>query len=95
LSNPVEWIRERAYHIWEREGRPHGRALNHWLEAQTVVGIDLLQSTSSAPAASRSSTTKRAASKGSTSKATAAKTKAKEAGAKTASKKTTKQTKKL
>ncbi len=95
MSKPVEWIRERAYHIWEREGRPHGRALNHWLEAQTLMGIDLLQSTSGAPAASRNSATKRATSKGSTSKATATKTNAKATGAKTARKKTAKKTKKL
>jgi hypothetical protein len=26
-------IRERAYFIWEREGRPEGRARQHWLSA--------------------------------------------------------------
>ena len=26
-------IRERAYHIWEREGRPHGRETAHWQQA--------------------------------------------------------------
>ena len=26
-------IRERAYFIWEREGRPEGRAHDHWLSA--------------------------------------------------------------
>jgi hypothetical protein len=25
--------RERAYFIWEREGRPEGRAQDHWLAA--------------------------------------------------------------
>jgi hypothetical protein len=25
--------REAAYQLWEREGRPHGRALDHWLRA--------------------------------------------------------------
>jgi hypothetical protein len=31
-------IRERAYAIWEREGRPDGKALDHWLhaEAETI-----------------------------------------------------------
>jgi hypothetical protein len=24
----------RAYEIWEREGRPHGHASDHWLEAE-------------------------------------------------------------
>jgi hypothetical protein len=26
-------IRERAYHIWEAEGRPHGRHDQHWQDA--------------------------------------------------------------
>ncbi|MBN9563106.1 MAG: DUF2934 domain-containing protein [Alphaproteobacteria bacterium] len=26
-------VRERAYYIWEREGRPEGRAREHWLRA--------------------------------------------------------------
>ncbi len=94
MSNPVEWIRQQAYHIWEREGRPHGRALDHWLEAQTAVGLELLQSASGAPAASRRSTTRRATSKNSTNKTTAKKTKTKETGAKTA-KKTAKKAKKV
>ena len=28
--NREQAIRERAYLIWEREGRPHGRADDHW-----------------------------------------------------------------
>jgi len=30
-------IRETAYFIWEREGRPDGRAQDHWLQA--VAGL--------------------------------------------------------
>ncbi len=30
-------IRERAHAIWEREGRPEDRALDHWLEAEREV----------------------------------------------------------
>ena len=30
-------FRRRAYAIWEREGRPDGRALDHWLRAQWEV----------------------------------------------------------
>jgi hypothetical protein len=26
-------VRDRAYFIWEREGRPHGRAYDHWTRA--------------------------------------------------------------
>jgi hypothetical protein len=29
-----EWIRQRAYQLWEEEGRPGGRALDHWLKAK-------------------------------------------------------------
>jgi hypothetical protein len=25
---------ERAYQIWESEGRPHGRDVQHWLQAE-------------------------------------------------------------
>jgi len=35
-------IREAAYFIWEREGRPAGRALEHWRRAMTeAVGANL------------------------------------------------------
>jgi hypothetical protein len=27
-------IRERAYELWEREGRPQGRHLDHWVQAE-------------------------------------------------------------
>lgn len=27
-------VRERAYRLWEEAGRPEGRALDHWLEAE-------------------------------------------------------------
>ena len=30
-------IRERAYQIWEREGRPHGRDFEHWVMAQVEI----------------------------------------------------------
>lgn len=26
-------LRDRAYYIWEREGRPEGRAFDHWTRA--------------------------------------------------------------
>ncbi len=32
-----ERIRERAYHLWEAEGRPPGRAEAHWLRAEAEV----------------------------------------------------------
>jgi hypothetical protein len=30
-------IRERAYQIWEREGRPHGRDYDHWIQARVEL----------------------------------------------------------
>jgi len=27
-------IRERSYQLWEQEGRPEGRQLDHWLQAE-------------------------------------------------------------
>jgi hypothetical protein len=32
-----ERIRQRAYEIWEREGRPHGRDREHWRQAQAEL----------------------------------------------------------
>jgi hypothetical protein len=31
-------IRERAYAIWEQEGRPNGKDLDHWLHAEAEIG---------------------------------------------------------
>jgi hypothetical protein len=31
--NTEHAVREAAYFIWEREGRPEGRAQDHWVEA--------------------------------------------------------------
>jgi hypothetical protein len=33
-------IARRAYEIWERQGRPHGRDFDHWLEAERQEGGD-------------------------------------------------------
>ena len=30
----IQRIRERSYQIWEQEGRPEGRDLDHWLQAE-------------------------------------------------------------
>ena len=44
-------IRLRAYAIWEREGRPDGRHIEHWFLAQREIE----QETAQAPAASGTS----------------------------------------
>jgi hypothetical protein len=33
-------VRERAYQIWEREGRPHGRDFEHWVRAQVELTVE-------------------------------------------------------
>jgi len=39
---PEETIRMRAYHIWEREGRPDGRELEHWIRAQIELTAEVV-----------------------------------------------------
>jgi hypothetical protein len=33
-------IRERAYHLWEADGRPDGRAEEYWERAEALLGLD-------------------------------------------------------
>lgn len=33
-------IRERAYHLWEHDGRPQGRDLEYWERARELVGME-------------------------------------------------------
>ena len=33
-NEKIDQLRNRAYQIWERKGRPQGRDLEHWLEAE-------------------------------------------------------------
>jgi predicted amidohydrolase YtcJ len=35
--NTQQTIQERSYSIWEREGRPHGRHLEHWAQAESEL----------------------------------------------------------
>jgi hypothetical protein len=34
LNDREKTIRDRAYHLWEAEGRPHGREAEHWERAR-------------------------------------------------------------
>jgi hypothetical protein len=44
LSRPTpEQIACAAYAIWENEGRPHGRDLAHWLQAEEQLKAELLR----------------------------------------------------
>jgi hypothetical protein len=38
-------IEERAYHIWQREGCPHGRDFEHWVQAQVELEAEARPST--------------------------------------------------
>jgi hypothetical protein len=35
-------IAKRAYEIWEREGRPHGRDREHWLKAVEEISASIV-----------------------------------------------------
>ena len=37
-----ERIRLRAYAIWEKEGRPHGKHLEHWERAERLIAAEEL-----------------------------------------------------
>ena len=71
MEDRVERVRSRAFEIWEREGRPEGRALDHWFEAETQVlsegstGGDKSGESSPTDRASRSKGNKRRAKKSS------------------------------
>jgi hypothetical protein len=46
-NNPLEMtperevrIRERAYHLWEEEGRPEGRDAEFWERAKELIGME-------------------------------------------------------
>ena len=38
LKDREHAIRERAYAIWERHGKPEGKNLDHWFQAETEIG---------------------------------------------------------
>lgn len=41
MASPHEdRVRERAWEIWDGEGRPADRSMEHWLQAEREVGSD-------------------------------------------------------
>ena len=38
-----EAVQQRSYFIWEREGRPNGRHLDHWLIAEAELYADTVR----------------------------------------------------
>jgi len=39
-SDREKRVRERAYQIWQREGDPHGRADEHWAQAEAEIELE-------------------------------------------------------
>lgn len=33
-------VRERAYHLWEADGKPHGRDIEYWERARELIGME-------------------------------------------------------
>ena len=70
-------VRERAYYIWEDEGRVHGRATAHWLRAETelhAVAAPVASKAEPAKAATKAKAAKPAAAKPVTAKTATGKT---------------------
>jgi len=40
MDEREERIRERAHRLWEEEGRPDGRAEDHWFQAKEIVALE-------------------------------------------------------
>jgi hypothetical protein len=39
MNDREQQVRERAYYMWEAEGRPHGRAEIHWAMAEIATAV--------------------------------------------------------
>ena len=39
-SDREKRVRERAYHLWEAEGKPHGRDIEFWERARELIAIE-------------------------------------------------------
>ena len=41
-TNPAreQHVRERAYHLWEADGKPHGRDVEYWERARELVAME-------------------------------------------------------
>jgi hypothetical protein len=47
VDNPLEnnrareeRVRERAYHLWEADGKPYGRDVEYWERARELIGME-------------------------------------------------------
>ena len=39
MLDQTDRVRDLAYRLWEQEGRPPGREMEHWLEAERHVSV--------------------------------------------------------
>jgi len=42
-------IRQKAYELWEKAGRPHGRDEEHWHQAAAEIGKTVAEKSAAAP----------------------------------------------
>jgi hypothetical protein len=47
MDDREQRIRDIAYFLWEEEGRPEGRALEHWAAAEALVDAQDAESSNS------------------------------------------------
>ncbi|WP_205518772.1 DUF2934 domain-containing protein [Pseudotabrizicola algicola] len=40
MDHREDLIRERAYALWEADGRPEGKAMQHWERAQAEAAVE-------------------------------------------------------
>lgn len=76
MTTDKQQIKDRAHAIWESEGRPHGRAEDHWHQAERELGTSAGAANGATPAplkSSKAATPKAAKTKSVTSKAATSK----------------------
>lgn len=68
LANPMtadpdyeQRVRERAYQLWEAEGKPHGRDVEFWERARSLVAAEATAAAEAPPAAKPKAPRKQAA----------------------------------
>ncbi len=59
-----ETVNKRAFSLWEAAGKPHGHALDHWLQAEREIGYEAKlagprKKTTKSPRATKPKTTRK------------------------------------
>ncbi|TDR89742.1 DUF2934 domain-containing protein [Enterovirga rhinocerotis] len=53
-----ERVQERAYHLWRESGGEHGRAFDHWLQAEEEIRTDRAEAAEAEPAKAKAKSAK-------------------------------------